>query len=226
VTPLSEATAYSTLVDGGVHHSPRSVLRVHGSALGDMFTAPPRPRGNRVLPAHIAGEVKGVLQSVVDSGTGTAARQPFPIYGKTGTTDDFTNAWFTGCSDTLCIAVWMGYDKQYVDHGRVPHSMKNVEGVPEVFGGTLPARIFAKTFENYRLLKTTHHLPGDGTSGASSPAPSSTARPTTTTAPRSTPKAPATHKPSPRPSSPSQEPSEQPSQSPTLFPPPTGAPPT
>jgi penicillin-binding protein 1A len=227
VTPLSEATAYSTLVNGGVHYSPRSVLRVHGSALGDMFTAPSRPHGNRVLPARIAGEVKGVLQSVVDSGTGTAARQPFPIYGKTGTTDDFTNAWFSGCSDTLCLAVWMGYDKQYVDHGRLPHSMKNVEGVPEVFGGTLPARIFARTFDNYRLLKTTHHLPGDGTSGASSPAPSSTVRPGSATSPRPTPKASVTHKPSPRPSPPSsQEPSEQPSQSPTLFPPPTGAPPT
>ena len=227
VTPMSEATAYSTLVNGGVHYSPRSVLRVHGAAQGDMFTAPSRPHGNRVLPARIAGEVKGVLQSVVDSGTGIAARQPFPVYGKTGTTDDFTNAWFSGCSDTLCIAVWMGYDKQYVDHGRLPHSMKNVEGVPEVFGGTLPARIFARTFDNYRLLKTTHHLPGDGTSGAGSPAPSSTVRPGATTSPRPTPKAPGTHKPSPRPSPPpSQEPSEQPSQSPTLFPPPTGAPPT
>jgi penicillin-binding protein 1A len=228
VTPLSEATAYSTLVDGGVHHSPRSVLRVHGSALGDMFTAPARPKGNRVLPARIAGEVKGVMQSVVESGTGTAARQPFPVYGKTGTTDDFTNAWFSGCSDTVCIAVWMGYDKQYVDHGRSPHSMKNVEGVPEVFGGTLPARIFARTFDNYRLLETTHHLPGDGsTSRSASPAPRSTVQPRSTSSPRPGPGAPATHNPSPRPSPPpTQEPSEQPSPSPTLFPPPTGAPPT
>ena len=227
VTPLSEATAYSTLVNGGVHHSPRSVLRVHGASLGDMFTAPTRPDGNRVLPAHIADEVKGVLQSVVDSGTGTAARQPFPVYGKTGTTDDFTNAWFSGCSDTLCIAVWMGYDKQYVDHGRLPHSMKNVEGVPEVFGGTLPARIFAKTFDNYRLLKSTHHLPGDGSSLSSSPTPHATFRPGSTSSPHPTPP-PATRKPAPKPTSPppTQQPSEQPSQSPTLFPPPTGAPPT
>src|SRR3954452_21799331 len=167
VTPLSEATAYSTLVNGGIHHSPRSVLRVRSAAQGDLFAAPARPRGNRVLPAHVASEVKSVMQGVVDSGTGTAARQPFAVYGKTGTTDDFTNAWFTGCSDTLCIAVWMGYDKQYVDHGRLPHSMKNVEGVPEVFGGTLPARIFAKTFDNYRTLQH--------------PPPSSSAAPAATT---------------------------------------------
>jgi penicillin-binding protein 1A len=228
VTPLSEATAYSTLVNGGVHHSPRSVLRVHGSGLGDMFTAPARPRGNRVLPTRIANQVKDVMKSVVDSGTGTAARQPFPVYGKTGTTDDFTNGWFTGCSDTLCIAVWMGYDKQYVDHGRLPHSMKNVEGVPEVFGGTLPARIFAKTFDNYRLLKATHRLPGDDTSSRSpSAAPRSTSQPASTSSPRPTPKPSVTHKPSPRPTPPpTQEPSEQPSSSPTLFPPPSGGPPT
>ncbi|HET6816596.1 MAG TPA: transglycosylase domain-containing protein [Mycobacteriales bacterium] len=226
VTPLSEATAYSTLVNGGVHHSPRSVLRVHGAGLGDMFTATPHPQGNRVLPARIAGEVKGVLRSVVDSGTGTAARQPFPVYGKTGTTDDFTNAWFSGCTDTLCVAVWMGYDKEYVDHGRLPHSMKNVEGVPEVFGGTLPARIFAKTFDNYRLIKATHHLPGDGSSASPTPLP--TFQPRSTSTPHATPRPPATHKSSPRPASPppTQQPSDQPSQSPTLFPPPTGAPPT
>jgi penicillin-binding protein 1A len=226
VTPLSEATAYSTLVDGGLHHSPRSVLRVHGASLGDMFTAPNRPRGNRVLPARIADEVKGVMKSVVDVGTGTAARQPFPVYGKTGTTDDFTNAWFSGCSDTLCIAVWMGYDKEYVDHGRLPHSMKNVEGVPEVFGGTLPARIFADTFDNYRLLKTTHHLPGDGAT-SQSPSLGPAVRTSSTSSPQPTSKPPATHKPAPRPTRPpSQEPSEQPTSSPTLLPPPSAAPPT
>jgi penicillin-binding protein 1A len=225
VTPLSEATAYATLTDGGVHHTPRSVLRVRSAAQGDMFTAPARPRGVRVLPARIANQVKGVMQSVVDSGTGTAARQPFPVYGKTGTTDDFTNAWFTGCSDTLCIAVWMGYDKQYINHGRDPHSMKNVEGVPEVFGGTLPARIFARTFENYRLLRTTHHLPGAPTTVTPTPRSTNSA----TSSPRSTPSPRSNRHPSPAPSPQStQQPSEAPSPSPTrtLFPPPTAGPPT
>jgi penicillin-binding protein 1A len=226
VTPLSEATAYSTLVNGGVHHSPRSVLRVRSAAQGELFAAPTRPRGNRVLSAHIANEVKGVMQSVVDSGTGTAARQPFPVYGKTGTTDDFTNAWFTGCSDSLCIAVWMGYDKQYLDHGRLPHSMKHVEGVPEVFGGTLPARIFAHTLDNYRLLRTTHHLPG-----APSPSFSPTAHTTAaaTSSPRSSSNPRATQRPPRTPAPrPTQQPSEAPTPTPsrTLFPPPTGAPPT
>jgi membrane peptidoglycan carboxypeptidase len=92
---------------------------------------------------------------VVDSGTGTAARQPFPVFGKTGTTDDFTNAWFTGCTRTLCIAVWMGYEKQYLHNGRDPHRMI-LPGVGEVFGGTLPARIFAQTWDAYRILQQPH----------------------------------------------------------------------
>ena len=227
VTPLSEATAYSTLVNGGVHHSPRSVLRVRSEAQGQLFAAPNHPRGNRVLPAHIANDVKSVMQSVVESGTGTAARQPFPVYGKTGTTDDFTNAWFTGCSDTLCIAVWMGYDKQYLDHGRLPHSMKNVEGVPEVFGGTLPAKIFAHTFDNYRLLRTTHHLPA--APGASSPAPQQTANATSSPRSSQSAKPRTTPRPSRSPAPPAvQQPSEAPSPSPSrsLIPPPTAQPPT
>ncbi|HET7530685.1 MAG TPA: transglycosylase domain-containing protein [Mycobacteriales bacterium] len=228
VTPMSEAAAYGTFVDGGLRHTPRSVLRVHSDSQGDLFSAPAHPRGDRVMPAHVANEVKGVLQSVVDVGTGTAARQPFPVYGKTGTTDDFTNAWFTGCSDTLCIAVWMGYDKEYLDHGRVAHSMKNVEGVPEVFGGTLPAKIFARTFSNYRLLKTTHHLPGPPTvQPSTAPATRATPPPSKTSAPRPSAHPTPTHRPTtpaPPPSTPAEEPSPSPSR--TLFPPPTGAPPT
>jgi penicillin-binding protein 1A len=212
VTPLSEATAYSTLVDGGVHHGPRSVLGVRNGSGEQLFGAPAKPRGQRVISARVADQVKEVLGEVVTSGTGTAARQPFPVYGKTGTTDDFTNAWFTGCSDTVCIAVWMGYDKQYLDHGRVAHSMKNIHGVPEVFGGTLPAEVFAKTFDNYRALQ--HPSP------SSSPTPvRTTSVPAQTHAPQKKPPT-STGRPAPRPTqpSPTQPPPTTPAESPTPSP--------
>ena len=99
------------------------------------------------------------MGEVVDHGTGTAARQPFPVYGKTGTTDDFTQRVVHRLLPTLCISVWMGYDKEYLHHGTVPHSMKNVEGKGEVFGGKLPAEIFAKTFSNYRALQARRASP-------------------------------------------------------------------
>ncbi|MDQ1697544.1 MAG: penicillin-binding protein [Frankiaceae bacterium] len=221
VTPLSEAVGFGTLVNHGVHHAPRSVLRVRSGFEGDLYKATSQPSGDRVMPKAVADQVTEVMQGVVDQGTGTAARQPFPVYGKTGTTDDFTNAWFTGCSHTLCIAVWMGYDKQYLHHGTVPHSMRNVEGASEVFGGTLPARIFAQTMSDYRVLQQPH----GSLSATPSPAATSnvtTPSSTTTTTPK--PRRP-TKSPSPKPSespTPSQSPTPSPSN--TLLPSPTTGP--
>jgi len=210
VSPLSEADAFGTIVNHGVHHSPRSILRVRSAADGDIYTAPSTPHGVRVMPRSVADQVTGVMQQVVDSGTGTAARQPFPVYGKTGTTDDFTNAWFTGCTRTLCIAVWMGYEKQYFHNGKTPHSMI-LPGVGQVFGGTLPARIFAQTYSDYRILQQPH----GSLSATPTPAPfTASAHPTSTSpGPRhsSTPSA----KPSGSPS-PSLSPSPVPSQ--TILP--------
>ena len=193
VSPLSEAVAYGTLVNHGVHHSPRSILRVRSGANGEIYSARSQPDGDRVMPRSVADQVTGVMQQVVDSGTGTAARQPFPVYGKTGTTDDFTNAWFTGCTRTLCIAVWMGYEKQYLHNGKDPHSMI-LPGVGEVFGGTVPARIFAKTWEDYRILQQPHGSlstpsPAPTTTFSARPTPSETAKPQHTSKPSSKPSA-------------------------------------
>jgi penicillin-binding protein 1A len=143
VSPLSEADAYGSLVDHGVHHPVRSVLSVRTPAQGELFKATSTPTGARVMPAQIADEVTTAMQGVVDSGTGTAARQAFPVYGKTGTTDGFTDAWFTGCTRTACITVWMGYNK--------PRELRDSAGAP-VYGGTVPAKLFAQTFTDYRAL--------------------------------------------------------------------------
>ena len=204
--PLSEASAFGTLVDHGVSQVRNTLLKVQSADDGVLFDNNHRAPGPRVVPRKIADEVTQVMGDVVDSGTGTAARQDFPVYGKTGTTDDFTNAWFTGCTPTLCISVWMGYEKEYLNHGKTPHSMKGVEGQREVFGGTLPAEIFAKTFSDYRTLqaqkpKSAKPSPSAGTSTHPVSHPSS-ARPA--------------NSPTPKPSqAPSQQPSTQPSSSPS-----------
>ena len=211
--PLSEASAFGTLVNHGVHQVPNTLVQVQSAGDGSVFDNRHRGPGARVMPKKIADEVTDVMGDVVDHGTGTAARQPFPVYGKTGTTDNFTNAWFTGCTPTLCISVWMGYDKEYLDHGKVPHSMKNVEGQGEVFGGKLPAEIFAKTFSDYRALQ------------ARKPSPASSARPkasaSTSSTAKSHPQQPQPTHTRPAPSrSPSQRPSpsSQPSESPSPTP--------
>ena len=74
------------------------------------------------------------LERVVQRGTGRAADFGRPVAGKTGTTEDYGNAWFIGYVPQLATAVWVGYPQ-----GDVP--MRNVHGIA-VTGGSFPARIF------------------------------------------------------------------------------------
>jgi membrane peptidoglycan carboxypeptidase len=127
-----------------MHHAVRSVLAVRTPTQGQLFKAAAAPPGTRVMPAAVADEVTTAMQGVVESGTGTLARQPFPVYGKTGTTDNFTDAWFTGCTRTVCITIWMGDTK--------PRELRDASGAP-VYGGTVPAKLFAATFNDYRALQ-------------------------------------------------------------------------
>jgi membrane peptidoglycan carboxypeptidase len=199
ISPLSEADAYGTLVNHGLHHPVRSVLSVRSAEDGTLFRAAPKPPGNRVMPAKIADEVSSAMEQVVYSGTGRAAIQPFPVYGKTGTTDDFTNAWFTGCTHTLCITVWMGYDKPYVKSGGriVAHQLKTASGAP-VYGGTLPAELFAKMYDDYRVLQNPNATPFPTATSATVPSGS----PTTSPSPSLTPRHPKSATPSTGPATP------------------------
>ena len=74
------------------------------------------------------------LEQVIERGTGTAAGIGRPAAGKTGTTNDYADAWFVGYTPELVTAVWVGYPE-----GRIP--MTNVHGI-SVVGGTLPAQIW------------------------------------------------------------------------------------
>jgi len=127
------ASAYATLAADGERHAPYFVDRVedrHGKLMFN-FT----PKGERAVSVDNARVETQVLSQVVQRGTGTAARMPeWGVAGKTGTTDDYTNAWFVGYTPTLATAVWMGSPD-----GDVP--MRNVGGI-RVFGGTYPARIW------------------------------------------------------------------------------------
>jgi membrane peptidoglycan carboxypeptidase len=162
------------------------------------------------MPAAVADQVTAAMGQVVQYGTGRAARQPFPVYGKTGTTDDFTNAWFTGCSRAVCITVWMGYDRPYHRVGGrvVAHELHDAYGSP-VYGGTVPAQIFARIFSNYRALQGPPGMVG------ASPYPTASA---VTAHPTSAPTAavtPTRRRPSPPPPPPSPVASETPSSTPS-----------
>jgi penicillin-binding protein 1A len=133
-TPLELTDVYATFADGGVHHAPQafeSVRGPRGRVIKKLTT-----KGQRVLTPNVAAELTYALQGVVQHGTGTAAALGArPVAGKTGTAENFQDAWFCGYVPQLVTCVWVGYPK-----GEIP--LSNVEGVGQVAGGTLPAEIW------------------------------------------------------------------------------------
>ena len=127
------ASAYATLAADGEHHSPYVVDRVEDRDGKVIFRN--QPKGERAISPQVARQVNEVLTQVVQRGTGTAARvSGWDVGGKTGSTDNNTNAWFVGYTRTLATAVWMGAPEGDI-------SMRNVNGVT-VYGGTYPAQIW------------------------------------------------------------------------------------
>ncbi|MGI8440289.1 MAG: penicillin-binding transpeptidase domain-containing protein, partial [Thermoleophilaceae bacterium] len=86
-----------------------------------------------VFPDGVAWEVTKILKANVEKGTGTKASTGCPSAGKTGTTDNFNDAWFVGYTPKLAASVWVGY----------PAALKEMRGVHgiDVAGGTFPASI-------------------------------------------------------------------------------------
>jgi membrane peptidoglycan carboxypeptidase len=193
VTPLSMANAFGTLMNHGVHMKPRYVTETRTADGAVLAKEPAKPEPvRRAMKAEIADDVVEAMSGVTQpGGTARAARQDFPVYGKTGTTNDSTDAWFIGCAKSpqnLCLAVWMGYEDQTCDgvQGRACGGMKNVNGVPQVFGGTLPAKIFDRSFEILREIQAGKARAARGEPEASAaPAEAETeAEPEQTTRPR------------------------------------------
>jgi penicillin-binding protein 1A len=95
-----------------------------------------KPKRQRVLTDGQAYEVTKILKQNVTSGTGRAANITCPSAGKTGTTDNFNDAWYDGYTPHLATAVWVGYPDAL-------REMRSVHGI-SVAGGTFPAQIWKK----------------------------------------------------------------------------------
>jgi penicillin-binding protein 1A len=134
VSPLELTDAYATLASGGIHRKPVAIARVEFP--NGHVERPERPQPRRVLSPAVAWEVTRLLHDNITEGTGTAAYTGCGGQaGKTGTTDEYTDAWFSGYQPNLATAVWVGYPESndvsmYSVHGRT------------VFGGTFPAEIW------------------------------------------------------------------------------------
>jgi membrane peptidoglycan carboxypeptidase len=133
VTPLDMVTGYSTVAARGVRHMPTGILVVKDSSKHVVDRQ--SDRGKQVLEPHVADLVTYALQGVIQHGTGTAANIGRPAAGKTGTAQNYHDAWFCGYVPQLVTCVWVGYPQGEI-------GMYNVEGFPEVFGGSIPALIW------------------------------------------------------------------------------------
>ncbi|HEY5815455.1 MAG TPA: transglycosylase domain-containing protein [Solirubrobacterales bacterium] len=134
VSPLEMADAYATVAADGIHRKPVAIERVVFP--GGRVEQPQRPAPRRVLSAPIAYEVWRLLHDNITEGTGTAAYTGCPGQGgKTGTTDNFTDAWFAGIQPNLATVVWVGYPESNAIE------MTSVHGTT-VYGGTFPAEIW------------------------------------------------------------------------------------
>jgi penicillin-binding protein 1A len=114
VSPLELVTAYTAFASLGDAVRPRIVLKVARPDGTLLWEAGPAER-RRVLDPAVAFLVTDVLRDAVSRGTGTAARQALkaeiPVAGKTGTTNDATDAWFVGYTPEVVAAVWVGFDQ-------------------------------------------------------------------------------------------------------------------
>jgi penicillin-binding protein 1A len=134
VSPLEMANAYATLASGGIRNKPIAVKRIvfPGGDVEDLG----KPKRERALPAPVAYEVTKILKMNVQQGTGTRANIGCPAAGKTGTTDNFNDAWFVGYTPRFAASAWVGYPNAL-------REMRSVHGI-SVAGGTFPAEIWNK----------------------------------------------------------------------------------
>lgn len=112
VTPLELTAAYATFPNGGYAVSPGGIRRVVDDT-GVVVLEEPFER-RRVIPEDVAFQMVSLMSDVVGRGTGTAVRDwgvRFPVAGKTGTTNDFKDAWFVGYSAHVVAGVWVGFDE-------------------------------------------------------------------------------------------------------------------
>jgi penicillin-binding protein 1A len=111
ITLMEQTAAFSTFPNDGVRVSPRYIRKVtdyDGRVLEEDY-----PEVKDVISARTARVLTSMLREVVQHGTAfSASALKHPLAGKTGTTNDFTDAWFVGFSPSITCGVWIGYDEK------------------------------------------------------------------------------------------------------------------
>jgi penicillin-binding protein 1A len=147
---LEMAVAYATIAARGIRSEPMAIRKVilpNGKV--DAGAGWGHPERRRVFSDGVAYQVARLLKMNIQSGTGTGANPGFVAGGKTGTTEDWGDAWFAGITTTASTVVWVGYP-----NAKIP--MTAVHGI-RVAGGTFPATIWRL----FMVPAFGHHPPRD-----------------------------------------------------------------
>ena len=204
--PIDQADGYATFAAEGVHAAPYVVAKVTDGSGKTLYAAHPDPQ--RVIPKDVMADATFAMEHVLQGGTATSAQLAGgrPAAGKTGTTSNNVSAWFCGYTPQLASAVAM------FRTDNVP--LRNIAGVGEVTGGTLPAAIWKKFMDAVLTgLPQEQFPPPAYVGGNANPGPTSSYVPPAPTVPAAPTTAPPTTTPPTTPP-------------PTLPPPPTQPPPT
>ena len=218
LTLMEHTSAFTVFPDDGIHIEPHYIRRV--TSYDGAVLEEPRPKVTDVIPPEVARTMVAMLEEVVQFGTGVRAKDlGRPSAGKTGTTNDFTDAWYIGFTPQLTAGVWVGNDDKRISLGKketgaraalpiwLEFMQQAVQGTPiEEFPNVVPLERLA-TGKQIQVDVADTAPPADAAeqgltetrAAAPPPKPQKNASPITSTSPTPVPRAPQSPQLSPQP---------------------------
>ena len=148
VNPLGMASGYATFATNGIHNPPVAITRIVDTTTGKTIYKD-ETEGERAIDAGVAYLTTTALEAVIERGTGTNAQIGRPAAGKTGTAQEYRDAWFGGYTPDLAAAVWVGYPEGEIEMkascagSTSPCRPTRIDG-QGVTGGSYPAMIWQR----------------------------------------------------------------------------------
>jgi len=149
VYPIDLVSAYGTFLNGGISVPPVSIRTIKDRMGRQIYRGKIPAAARDALSPHVCNTMIRLLQGVVDGGTGSTVRQfyRYDAAGKTGTTNDFADAWFVGMTPELVAGVWLGFDDHRIKFTG-SYGMGGKAAAP--IWGRLMAKVYADRTLGYR----------------------------------------------------------------------------